>query len=63
MGEGEGVRGGQQAPESARGKASPWEGGRGGGGGGLASGEVGRPERQGETINVSCSMDEIEIMI
>ena len=48
----------------ADGKGEPlggWEGW--GGGGGLASGEDGRPERQGETINVSRSIDEIEIMI
>ncbi len=27
----------------------------------LASGEDGHPERQGETINASCSIDEIEM--
>ena len=57
--------GGQQAPEPARGRErrAPGRVGRVGGGGGLASGEDGRPERQGETINVSRSIDEIEIMI
>ena len=55
--------GGQQAPWPARGpaqrKSYPWEEGRGG----WPAAKDGSPERQGGTINVSCSIDEIENVI